>query len=51
MIVKGLLAAILTGAGIFAVYAGADSPVANAAHAAQECPDMGLAALLRPMQH
>ena len=51
MLTKGLLAIVLAGLGFFAVSANGDVPTATGAHSAQQCPDMGLAALLRPMQH
>lgn len=51
MLTKGLLAIALAGLGFFAVSASGDVPAANGAQSAQQCPDMGLAALLRPMQH
>ena len=50
MLTKGLLAIVLAGLGFFAVSANGDVPTATV-HSAQQCPDMGLAALLRPMQH
>ncbi len=51
VIVKGLLAAALAGLGMFAVYTAGADPTDVAAAQAAPSPPVGLAGLLRPLEH
>jgi hypothetical protein len=51
MLIKGILAAVLAGLGVFAVVGAEADPAQTQAHGAAYQPDGGLAALLRPMEH
>lgn len=51
VIVKGVLAAMLAGLGVFAMYSASADPAADNPAYAAHCPPMGLAGLLRPLEH